>query len=148
MAIWGPLTLAVAAGAVLPLQAGINAELARWVGGPSRAAFLSILVGAAALLIVSLAATRGVAATSRLTEAPWWVWVGGLLGAFYVLGSIVSAPRLGALTLIAALFAGQALASIAIDHFGWVGFPEHAVTPGRIAGVALLAAGLALVRVS
>jgi transporter family-2 protein len=98
MAIWGALALAVVAGAVLPLQAGINAELARWVGGAPRAAFLSILIGAVALF--------------------------------------------------AALFVGQALASLAIDHFGWVGFAEHAVSPGRVVGVGLLAAGLVLVRIS
>jgi len=34
------------------------------------------------------------------------VWVGGLLGAFYVLGSVVTAPELGAATFIAVILAG------------------------------------------
>src|SRR5919108_469601 len=54
--------------------------------------------------------------------APWWVWIGGALGAFYVAASIVTAPRLGAATLIALVVAGQAVASLLIDQFGWVGF--------------------------
>jgi transporter family-2 protein len=146
VAIWGALSLAIAAGAVLPLQAGINAALARYVGGPSPAAFVSFAVGTVVLLVVSLAAVRGLPNLGRAAEGPWWIWVGGLLGAFYVFGSIVTAPRLGAVTLIAAVFAGQAVASLVIDHFGWVGFPEQAITPGRLAGIALLAVGLALVR--
>jgi transporter family-2 protein len=146
VAIWGALAVAVTAGAMLPLQAGINAELARWIDGPSRAAFVSFLVGTLALLAVSLVATRGLPSVGKLEGAPWWIWVGGLLGAFYVFGSIVAAPRLGAVVLIAAVLAGQSVASLVIDHYGWVGFTEHAITPGRVAGVLLLAVGVALVR--
>ena len=147
MAIWGALVLAIVAGAMLPLQAGVNAALARFVGGPSPAAFISFAVGTVALLVVSLVALRGLPNIGRAAaDAPWWVWVGGLLGAFYVFGAIVSAPRLGAVTLIAAIFAGQAAASLVIDHYGWVGFPEQAISPARLAGIGLLAAGLALVR--
>jgi transporter family-2 protein len=75
------------------------------------------------------------------------VWAGGLLGAFYVLGSVVAAPKLGAATLVAVILAGQAAASLAVDHYGWVGFDENPVTPGRLAGIALVAVGVALVRV-
>ena len=70
------------------------------------------------------------------------MWVGGFLGAFYVLGSVVTAPKLGAATLFALILAGQATASLAVDHFGWVGFDENPVTPGRLLGMALVAAGV------
>jgi bacterial/archaeal transporter family-2 protein len=76
------------------------------------------------------------------------VWTGGLLGAFYVLGSIVTAPKLGAATLVAVILAGQAIASLLVDHFGWVGFEEQPISALRIAGVLLLAGGVALVRLS
>ena len=141
------LLLAVAAGAMLPVQAGVNAQLARFVGGPVRASFVSFLVGTIALLLLSIAILKPLPSGSRLGGAPWWVWVGGLLGAFYVVGVIVSAPRLGAVALIAAVVAGQSVCSVLIDQFGWVGFREHAATPGRLAGLALLFAGVALVRI-
>ncbi len=148
VAIWGYLLFALAAGAMLPIQFGINAQLASWLGSSVRAAFVSFAVGAAALALVTVAASRDLPSGERLGAAPWWVWIGGLLGAFYVLGSIVAAPRLGAVTLVALILAGQALASLAVDHFGWVGFEEHPITALRVAGVALLAAGVALVRFS
>jgi transporter family-2 protein len=100
-------------------------------------------VGTFVLVVAALPLLRGWPGTAKLGAAPWWVWVGGALGAFYVLGSIVTAPRLGAVTLVAVILAGQAAASLVIDHFGWVGFPEHAVTPGRLLG----AAGVVLVRI-
>jgi transporter family-2 protein len=58
----------------------------------------------------------------------------------------VVAPRVGAATLIAVILAGQAVASLAIDHFGLVGFDEHPATAGRIAGLLLIAFGVLLVR--
>jgi transporter family-2 protein len=146
VAIWGYLLFALAAGAMLPIQFGINAQLAEWIGGSVRAAFVSFVVGAFALFVAVLFAARGW--PDRAGEAPWWVWTGGLLGAFYVLGSIVTAPRLGAATLVALILAGQAIASLAVDHFGWVGFEEQPITALRIVGVLLLAGGVALVRLS
>ena len=148
VAIWGYLLFALAAGAMLPIQFGINAQLAAWLGSSVRAALVSFVVGAAALFVVALAAARGWPSGERVTSAPWWVWIGGALGAFYVLGSIVAAPRLGAVTLFVMILAGQALASLLVDQFGWVGFEQHPINALRLAGVALLAAGVALVRFS
>ena len=147
MGIWGYLLFALLAGAMLPFQFGINAQLAQWVGGAVPASLVSFVVGALALLVATLAVVRDVPAGEKVAAAPWWVWIGGFLGAFYVLGSVVTAPRLGAVTLFTLILAGQAIASLLVDHFGWVGFPEHAITPGRLAGVALVSAGVALVRI-
>jgi bacterial/archaeal transporter family-2 protein len=146
VAIWGYVVFALAAGAMLPIQFGINAQLANWVGGSLRAALVSFVVGALGLLVAALLVARGW--PDRAGDAPWWVWIGGLLGAFYVLGSIVTAPKLGAATLVALILAGQAIASLLVDHYGWVGFEEHPVTLLRVLGVVLLAGGVALVRVS
>jgi len=147
VAVAGYLLFAFAAGAMLPLQFGINAQLASWIESPVRAAFVSFLVGAVALSLVTLAFARGLPGSDRVGQAPWWIWLGGLLGAFYVLGSVVAAPRLGAATLVAAILAGQAVTSLVVDHFGWVGFREQPITPGRLAGVALVVAGVGLVRI-
>ena len=144
---WPYVLFAVVAGAMIPFQAGVNSQLAHWVGGPIRAAFVSFVVGTLALLLVAAFVRRPVPSLGSLGDAPWWVWVGGLLGAFYVAGSIVAAPRLGAALLIAAVVAGQTAASVVIDHWGWVGFKEQQISPGRIVGVLLVATGVALVRI-
>jgi transporter family-2 protein len=147
VATWAYLAFGFAAGAMLPLQFGINAQLARWVESPVRASLVSFAVGTLVLVLAALPLLRGWPAPSALAEAPWWVWVGGSLGAFYVLGSTVAAPRLGAVTLVGLILAGQAVASLLVDHFGWVGFEEHPITPGRLVGIALLASGVVLVRI-
>jgi bacterial/archaeal transporter family-2 protein len=146
VAMWPYLLFGFAAGAMLPLQFGINAQLARWVESPLRATLISFAVGTLVLALVMVAADRDWPSAAKIGGAPWWVWVGGFLGAFYVLGSVVTAPKLGAATLVAVILAGQAVASLLVDHFGWVGFDENPVTPGRLLGIALVAVGVGLVR--
>ena len=140
------LVLAVAAGTALPVQAGINAELARWVGGPIRASAISFAIGTVALLLVAVVATRG-AQTRHLGGAPWWIWLGGAVGAFYVASVVAAAPRVGAVAVFASVVAGQLLCSLVLDHFGSIGYDVHRISVGRVAGIACVGAGVALVRV-
>ena len=140
------LLLALAAGTMLPVQAGINARLATWVGGPIRASAVSFAVGTLALLVVALLATRG-AHTRSLAGTPWWIWLGGVVGAFYVASVVAAAPRVGAVAVFAAVVAGQLLCSLVLDHFGLLGYELHRVNPGRLVGIALLGTGVALVRI-
>jgi bacterial/archaeal transporter family-2 protein len=146
VATWPYYLFAIAAGAMLPIQFGINAQLADWVASPLRATLVSFVVGASVLVVATLLFARSWPSTEKLGAAPWWVWVGGCLGAFYVLGSVVTAPKLGAAAFFVFILAGQAVASLAVDHFGWVGFDESPITPGRLLGIALVAAGVAAVR--
>src|SRR6059058_2817364 len=139
------LLLAVVAGSALPFQAGINARLATFVGGPIRASAISFAVGTVVLVVVALVATRGVVSTGRVGSVPWWGWLGGAVGAGYVASTVAAAPRLGALNLFAAVIFGQLLCSVVLDHFG-VLYKEHSLSAGRLAGVVLLAAGVVLVR--
>jgi transporter family-2 protein len=139
--------LALFSGLLLPLQAGINSLLSKHLKHPAWAALVSFTVGAIGLAIYSALAARPapVLARATLTSPPWWLWIGGLIGALYVTVSLIAAPRIGALGLLAAGLAGQAIASLILDHFGLLGFPVHRINPGRIGGVLLLLAGVALV---
>jgi transporter family-2 protein len=147
VATWPYYLFAVAAGAMLPFQFGINAVLARYAESPLRATLVSFVVGTAVLLAAAVVFVRGWPAGERLSAGPWWMWAGGFLGAFYVLGAVVTAPKVGAATLVALILAGQAVASLTVDHFGLVGFEENPITPGRLLGIALVALGVVLVRV-
>ena len=144
--MWLYLLFAFAGGVVLPFQAGINAQLADWLHSPVRAAFVSFLTGTIVLLVAAAFVFKPLPSPGRLADAPWWVWLGGALGAFYVAASIVSAPKLGAAQLVALVVAGQALASLVVDQFGWVGFEAKHISVGRALGMGLVGAGVALVR--
>lgn len=135
---------AVVAGVFLPLQAGVNTRLAQFVGGPVRASTVSFGVGTIALLVVVALFYRSGGVDAR--HAPWWAWVGGFLGAFYVTATVVVPVRIGAAAFFGILVAAQLVMGVLIDRFGLVGFPERTTSPLRIVGVVLLVAGALLVR--
>jgi bacterial/archaeal transporter family-2 protein len=140
------LLSAVVAGAFLPVQAGVNARLAHFVGGPVRASMISFAVGALALFLVVLLFYRH--ASSHPRDAPWWAWVGGLLGAFYVTATVVVPVRIGAAAFFGVLVTAQLVMSVLIDQFGWLSFPKHEASPLRLVGVAMLVGGVLLVRLA
>ncbi len=140
------LLLAALAGALLPVQAGVNAQFRITLGDPLAATLTSFLIGSLALGLVTLGARIPLHLGQALGRTPWWHWTGGLLGAVYVALIIVLAPRLGAAALIAAVVAGQMLASLALDHWALVGFAPHPLSLQRALGAALVIGGVALVR--
>ena len=140
------LLLAVLIGALLPLQTGVNAELRSSLGHPIATALVSFGVGTVGLLAAILWLRVPVPLAAAWSQTAWWQWTGGLMGAIYIAAVVVLAPRLGAGTLIAAIVGGQMVASLLLDHFGWVGFPEHPVSALRLLGAALVIFGVALIQ--
>lgn len=138
--------LAMAAGVMMPVQAGINALLGSHVKTPFLAAFISFCTGAIALGLLCVLLRVPVPGLTVLGRLPLWMWTGGLLGAFFVTTTIVLAPKLGAVTLLASLVAAQMAASLILDHFGLIGYPVQPVNLWRILGVAFLVVGVVLVQ--
>lgn len=138
--------VAVAAGAGIAFQAVINARLRVVVQSPVWAALIQTFVGLALLATIALIAREGPLNVSGASRAPWWVWTGGLLGATYVVASIVATAPLGAAVMFAAVIVGQVITSLLIDHYGLMGVAVQPLTPVRAAGAGLLLAGLVLIR--
>jgi bacterial/archaeal transporter family-2 protein len=143
---WILLPIAFIAGVAFAVQFGVNAQLSNFIGSPLAAATVSFWVGAVALLAVSLIGRQPLPFGNTVTEAPWWTWTGGMLGAFVVVSSIILVPRIGAAATIGLVLAGQVVASIIIDHLGLLRVPVHELTAPRIAGAALIIAGVVLVQ--
>ena len=140
------ILLGIVAGISVPTQAGINAQLGLWTKSPVLAATISFMVGTLTLIVYALVTRIPLPALATATAHPWWIWVGGSLGAFFVTATIILVPKLGATTMVALVLAGQMTASLALDHFGALGFPLHPISPGRIIGVLMLCGGVWLVR--
>lgn len=140
------LLLALAAGVLLPVQAGLNAQLRSALGSPVAAALISFVVGTAGLATISLLMRTPLPLGRAWAATTPWQWAGGLIGAAYVLAAVVLAPRLGAATLIAAVVAGQMLSSLVLDQYGLVGFPVHSLTLVRLIGAVLVIAGVILIQ--
>ena len=68
---WPYVLFAFAAGVALPVQFGINAQLASWLESPVRAAFVSFLIGAIILGVAAALVFKPLPSLSRLGHAPW-----------------------------------------------------------------------------
>jgi len=141
------LVLAVIGGVLLAVQAATNALLGKASGSPIVAAFISFLIGTIALGAAVLG-TSGRPFDPSLRQVPWYAWLGGFYGAFFVAVAAFGAPRVGVGVLLTAAIAGQLAAALVLDHFGLFGLARHPVTLTRAAGLVLVLVGAALVRKS
>lgn len=138
--------LALLAGLVIPLQAVINARLGSYIGGPLQAALVNFLVGFSVLFVTCLVTRLSLPGVNQIAQTSWWMYLGGMMGAFLVFSSAFAVSKLGATLLIALIVGGQQLTSVAIDHYGVLGAPEIPLTWQRAVGVALLIAGVLLIQ--
>ncbi len=140
------LVMAFAIGLVLPLQAAINNTLKPALGGSTLlVALVSFCVGGLVLAGLSLLSAQPLASLSNLSKVAWWQLLGGALGAFFVFGTTLLAPRIGLAALMALIVAGQLCSSLLFDRIGVFGLPVRAVSWPQLAGVLLVVAGVLLV---
>ena len=140
------ILLAFTAGACATTQAGINSQLRSWTNDPVLAAMISFAVGTAALLSYVLLLRIPWPAAKTLYYSPWWIWTGGLLGAFLVVVTIILVPELGAATMMAIMISGQMIAGVILDHYGLVGYEEHPANIWRCLGAVFVVAGVVMIR--
>lgn len=138
--------LALCGGVALATQTGVNAQLRSVVGNPVLATLISFLVGTLALLLYLLLFERNsFASIGNTSGMPLYKWTGGLIGAAYVCGVIILAPKIGAANLLGLIVGGQILFALILDHYGLLGFAQHSINFYRLAGACLLIAGVMLI---
>jgi bacterial/archaeal transporter family-2 protein len=138
--------LVVAAGVSVAFQQVLNANLRTEIGSPWWAGFVSYFVGMLAMLVIALTASGPRLPVPYVGGTSWLSWTGGLFGAIFVGTAILMVPRLGAATVLALIVVGQMLGSLAFDHFGLLGIPQHTASPIRLAGAVVLVLGVVLIR--
>lgn len=139
------ILIVIVAGAMLPVQAGLNAKVGKALESPVHASFLSFVIGAAALALYLLV-TRQPAQWQQWREVPAVAWSAGALGAVYVTVTILAFPRLGAPLTFGLIVAGQMLISLLLDHFKILVAVQNPVNFYRLLGVAFIVAGVVLIR--
>jgi transporter family-2 protein len=138
--------LAFAAGASIVVQQALNANLRTTLNSAAWSGFVSYLVGLLCMVVLVVVLRDPIPSATMAARIPWWAWSGGMFGAIFIALGILLVPKIGAATFIALLVAGQMLASVAFDHFGLLGLAQRPVDLPRIIGVALLIAGVLLIR--
>ncbi|MGQ0563668.1 MAG: DMT family transporter [Gemmobacter sp.] len=135
----------LAAGIGVPILAAISAQLGARIGAPLAAGAVALCV-ALALAAVAAVATGQARALWALPAQPLWLWSGGAFMAFYLLTITWVAPRFGLGNAVFCVLLGQMVAAAVIDHFGLFGARPQPLNLQRLAGLAAMAGGLALIQ--
>ena len=143
--IWLFGTLSFLAGVLNTVQSGANNTLAKGLGQPVLAALVVTLVNGLTYLVFGAFYGIGWPRDGALATLPWWCWIGGALGGAYVLATIFFSEKLGAGVFIGLTVTAAIVTSVAMDHFGLVGFKQHTASWPRLIGAALMIGGLTLV---
>ncbi len=148
----GWIALGLLAGAVLPVQGAINAQLRDHIGSPLAVGTISFgtatLTAAAVLVVLVALGGTPTPQLAPLRRMPWWGWLGGLCAAAYVTATFLLIPIVGAAVTVALTVTGQQLASAVIDQRGLFRMPRRPLTARRGTGLTLLLAGSALVQLA
>lgn len=135
--VWRVMGILV--GVYAALQAAFNGNLTKMLGSSIASGFVSYATGTILLLLLVVFSNQ---LPHKTTRGRWWMWLGGPVGALFVVGMAQLVPHLGTGVTLLVVLIGQLLGSMAIDHFALFGARKAHVTLFRLIGVAVLAGGM------
>lgn len=137
--------LVLLAGAILPIQAGLNGKMGKVLESPEWAVLISFLVGTITMILY-VVVMRLPINFQKINDVPKSTWIAGVLGAIYVTTVVLAFPRLGAALTFGLIVAGQLIISLVLDHFKILVSVQHPINLPRLLGVVLIVAGVIIFR--
>ncbi|MGO2755824.1 MULTISPECIES: DMT family transporter [Brachybacterium] len=147
---WWAVPAAIVCGVMGAIQARINSDLAAELDDGFAASAISFGTGLVILLLllVIMPTVRHLAARFwrelRSREFPWYLAIGGVGGAVYVLGQAFSVSLLGVALFIVCVVAGQTVTGLVVDRVGLGPGGVRHLTPLRVLGAALMVVSVVL----
>lgn len=138
-----PLLLALLSGVLMAIQGTVNASLSKFTG-LIEATFVVHATGTALLIILLFGLQIGKGNLGAIVSAPWYAWLGGIIGVFIIYLVASSIPALGVANATTAIIVGQVLTALVIDHLGGFGMDRVPYTVNQVFGLILLAIGAKL----
>jgi bacterial/archaeal transporter family-2 protein len=133
------------AGALQAWGPPMNHNLRVSLENPWLAGLVSFLPIVALLACLIMCLPHPLPSERGLAEMPWWAPLGGVVGAFAVIAGLLFVGKVGAGAFAGLTITANILMSLAIDRLGMFGMQVHELSPGRIAGAALMVAGITLI---
>ncbi|WP_312130332.1 DMT family transporter [Lysinibacillus capsici] len=138
----------ILAGMLLAIQIAVNGQLGKVLHSSSHAALVSFFVGTITLIMIVGLKDRSYTNIKEpfKQSAPWWIWIGGILGGSYVLINVFLVNQIGnGQTVVLALF-GQITGSLLVQQFGLFNSIKNRIQPLQIIGLMVMIAGVFLIR--
>ncbi len=135
----------VAAGALLAIVTALEGTLSRLVGAVGASLLEHIAAGVVSAVAFLIILSRGQIALAPVQKAVPLAGAAGLLVLIAVIGIAYAMPRIGVTAGNVALVFGQMATAVLIDSLGLLGYERIPLSPARLVGLLLLAAGTYLV---
>lgn len=134
---------AVIAGAAMSLQGVMNTRLGEKVGVLETNALVQ---GVGFVLALVIAGIVGKGNIRLIGQAPWYSWLGGVIAPIITVTVMLSIKGLSPTVAISAILLAQLTVAALIDAFGWLGAERVPFTWQKYTGVALMVAGVILMK--
>jgi transporter family-2 protein len=135
----------IAAGLLQAWGPPMNGALQKSLVNPWLASLVSFLPIIALLFCLLICSPKPLPTVEGISNMPWWAPLGGLVGAGAVVAGLMFVNKVGTGAFAGLTISANLLMSVMIDKFGWFGMEVHALSPGRMAGCALLVIGVVLI---
>lgn len=137
--------MALATGALIPVQAATNAAFSKSIGSPYLTGLMVFVVGLIGMSTFIILSGTALPTTRQIISAPAYSYLGGIIVVSYVIAISILVPRIGVGTAIAFIVSGQVIFAVIIDHFGLFDVSPRPVDTTRICGLLMMIAGVYLV---
>ncbi len=134
------LLLAAVSGIAMAVQGSLNTALGKIIG-LLEATFIVHITATITIAVILFLFKFGNGELQRVEEAPWFYFLGGLIGVMITYGVVASIPRIGVALATTAIIVGQVSTALIIDHYGFFGLDKMPLSWPKLAGIALLAVG-------
>jgi len=138
MQTWLFLGLAAGAGVLMAVQGSLNGALGKVIG-TLEGNFILHAVGLVLIAVLLFVFGLGRGDFSRMGQAPWYLYLGGVLNVAIIFGVMLAIAKSGAGNATTAIIVGQLTMALVVDHFGLFGLEQHSITWGRAGGLLLMA---------
>lgn len=144
--IWLWQVWAVIIGGFGAIQQAINGHLGVVLASPAQATLISFGLGSVLIVLLAYLVERRMVSWQELKQTRPWDWLGGLLGALFVLTAVIALPHIGTGMTIMMGLLGQISGSILVQQFGWWRSIKKRVVPAQIIGIVIMLAGVGLIK--
>ena len=133
------LLMAALSGILMALQGALNSALGKAVGLLEATFIVQVggSISGGALLLVGL----GRGSLLNYGKAPWYTYLGGLLGVAIVYLVVSAIAQAGVANATTAIILGQVITAAVVDYFGWFGVEQVPFSLWKGLGILLMAAG-------
>lgn len=138
-----PLIIAALAGVAMAIQGTLNSFMSKIIG-QLEATFMVHIIGLAVVAVVLFGFKWGQGHMDKLSQVPWYGYLGGIISVLIIYGVVASMPKVGVANATTAIIVGQVTTALIIDCTGILGFEKCPLTWMKGMGVILLAAGAKL----